>query len=68
MSAAFARRIAEIEPFLAVEVGERAGALEREGVDVVHFEFGEPDFEAPPVVRDAVERAQKDGRAPRSPG
>ena len=58
----FARRIAEIEPFLAVEVGERAGALERQGVDVVHLEFGEPDFEAPLVVREALEKAIKDGR------
>jgi aspartate/methionine/tyrosine aminotransferase len=58
----FARRIAEIEPFLAVEVGERASALERQGVDVVHLEFGEPDFEAPLVVREALEKAIKDGR------
>lgn len=62
MSVRLARRIAEIEPFLAVEVGERAGALERDGVDVVHLEFGEPDFEAPLVVREALEKAIKDGR------
>jgi len=59
----FARRVREIEPFLAVEVAERAGTLERSGVDVVHLEYGEPDFEAPPVVRDALEKALKDGRA-----
>ena len=59
----FARRMAAIEPFLAVEVAERAQALERDGADIVHLEYGEPDFEAPPVVRDALERALKDGRA-----
>jgi len=58
----FARRIREIEPFLAVEMGERAQALERSGVDVVHLEFGEPDFEEPAVIREAVEKAVKDGR------
>ena len=58
-----ARRIQEIEPFLAVEMGERAEALERAGIDVVHLEFGEPDFEAPLVVREALQRALKDGRA-----
>jgi (5-formylfuran-3-yl)methyl phosphate transaminase len=58
----FAQRIREIEPFLAVEMGERAQALERSGVDVVHLEFGEPDFEAPAVIREAVEKALKDGR------
>ncbi len=63
MTAGFARRLREIEPFLAVEVAERAGALERAGVDVVHLEYGEPDFEAPAVVRDALEKALKDGRA-----
>ena len=57
-----ARRIQEIEPFLAVEMGERAEALERGGIDVVHLEFGEPDFEAPLVVREALQRALKDGR------
>jgi aspartate/methionine/tyrosine aminotransferase len=51
-----------IEPFLAVEVGDRAQALERQGIDVVHLEFGEPDFETPSVIREAAEKALKDGR------
>jgi len=63
VSPGIARRVREIEPFLAVEVAERAGTLERAGVDIVHLEYGEPDFEAPPVVRDALEKALKDGRA-----
>ena len=58
----FAHRTRRIEPFLAVEIAERAQALERAGADVVHLEFGEPDFEAPPVVREAAEKALKDGR------
>jgi aspartate/methionine/tyrosine aminotransferase len=45
-----------------VEVFERAQALERRGIDVVHLEFGEPDFPTPPVVQDALDRAVKDGR------
>ena len=57
-----AKRAREIEPFLAVEIFQRAQALEREGIDVVHLEFGEPDFETPPVVREAAEKALKDGR------
>jgi aspartate/methionine/tyrosine aminotransferase len=57
-----AKRAREIEPFLAVEVFQRAQALEREGIDVVHLEFGEPDFETPPVIREAAEKALKDGR------
>src|SRR5216684_2845784 len=57
-----ARRTQEIEPFLAVEVFQRAQALERQGIDVIHLEFGEPDFDTPAVVREAAERALKDGR------
>ena len=57
-----ARRTQEIEPFLAVEVFQRAQALEREGADVIHLEFGEPDFDTPPVIREAAEKALKDGR------
>jgi len=57
-----ARRVQEIEPFLAVEVFERAQELERQGIDVVHLEFGEPDFETPPVIQEAAQKAIKDGR------
>jgi aspartate/methionine/tyrosine aminotransferase len=52
MTRAWAQRAASIEPFLAMEVAERAFALERAGADVIHLELGEPDFEAP---REAVE-------------
>src|SRR5439155_9987225 len=52
----------EIKPFLAVEVFERAEELERQGHDVVHLEFGEPDFETPAVIREAAIRAIRDGR------
>ncbi len=57
-----ARRAREIDPFLAVEVADRAQELERQGADVIHLEFGEPDFETPPVVREAAQKAIKDGR------
>ena len=58
----FARRIQAIEPFLAVEVAERAQELARSGADVVHLEYGEPDFEAPAVIRAALEKAVREGR------
>ncbi len=65
MSHAFAelaKRTEEITPFLAVEVFERAQELERQGHEVIHLEFGEPDFETPEVVREAAVRAIRDGR------
>ena len=57
-----AQRALAVEPFLAVEIAERAQALERGGADIVHFEFGEPDFQAPSVVLEAAQKALKDGR------
>jgi len=57
-----ARRVDEIKPFLAVEVFERAEELERQGHDVIHLEFGEPDFDTPAVIREAAIRAIRDGR------
>jgi len=59
---AIARRAQGIEPFLAVEVFERAQALERQGIDVIHLEFGEPDFETPAMIQEAAQKAIKDGR------
>jgi (5-formylfuran-3-yl)methyl phosphate transaminase len=56
-----ARRLQEIEPFLAVEVAERAEELQRQGVDVVHLGYGEPDFAPPRVVQEALERAVREG-------
>ncbi len=54
---AFARRTQEIQPFLAMEVMERAFAMEREGADVIHLEIGEPDFPAHPAATEACIRA-----------
>jgi len=52
---------AEISPFLVMEVLEEAERLQHEGVDVVHFEVGEPDFDTPEAVKDAARRALSEG-------
>jgi len=57
MPLAFARRTQRIEPFLAMEVMERAFALERAGARVLHLEIGEPDFPPPAAVSEACARA-----------
>jgi aspartate/methionine/tyrosine aminotransferase len=57
MSVRFAARAAVIEPFLAMEVLERALALERAGARVIHLEIGEPDAPPPPAAVAACARA-----------
>lgn len=51
------KRVQAIVPFLAMDVMARAKQMEREGIDIVHFEVGEPDFATPEVVKQAAVRA-----------
>jgi (5-formylfuran-3-yl)methyl phosphate transaminase len=51
----------EIQPFIVMEVLERALALEARGRSIIHLEVGEPDFETPPVIREAGIRAIREG-------
>lgn len=60
--AAVSRRARDIRPFLAMDVLERAHALEREtGVEVIHLELGEPDFDTPLPIVEAAVKALHDG-------
>ena len=49
--------LAGITPFLAMEVFAKASALEKQGRDIIHLEFGEPDFATPPVISNAAIQA-----------
>lgn len=55
------RRAREIQPFIAMDILEKAYALERAGRDIVHLEIGEPDLDMPPAAREAAERALRNG-------
>jgi aspartate/methionine/tyrosine aminotransferase len=56
-----ARRAEEIRPFIVMDVLERARALEHDGVNVIHLEVGEPDFDTPECVKEAICRALDQG-------
>jgi aspartate/methionine/tyrosine aminotransferase len=56
-----AKRTEAITPFLVMDVLERAHAMEHRGIDVVHLEVGEPDFDTPQCVNDAAWRAIQEG-------
>jgi (5-formylfuran-3-yl)methyl phosphate transaminase len=57
----FSRRAGAVTPFLAMEVLERAKALEAAGRDIVYLCVGEPDFPTPAAACDAAIRAIGDG-------
>jgi len=48
-------------PFLVMDVMERAHEMESQGIDVVHLEVGEPDFDIPTPVKEAVSKALDEG-------
>ena len=60
------QRAQRIEPFYVMEMAKSAAAIAREaaGTDrpMIYLNIGEPDFTAPPLVREAAERAIRDGR------
>lgn len=55
-------RIARLKPSLTLAVSARADKLRREGVDVVAFGVGEPDFETPAFVREAIRNQLQEGK------
>ena len=56
------KRAEEIRPFIVMDVLERAQELERQGEHVIHLEVGEPDFDTPSCIREAGERALREGK------
>ncbi len=56
-----AKRAAEMTSFIVMDVLEKAHEMERQGIDVIHLEVGEPDFDTPQCIIDAAEKALKDG-------
>jgi len=56
-----AKRAREIEPFVVMEVMERAQQLEAQGEHLIHLEVGEPDFATPACIQEAMTKAVKDG-------
>jgi len=56
-----AKRAQEIKPFIVMDVLDRARAMEHEGINIIHLEVGEPDFDTPPCVKDAACQALEEG-------
>jgi len=52
-----AERMRDIGTETAFEAAARARALEATGVEVIHLEIGEPDFDTPANIREAAKRA-----------
>jgi aspartate/methionine/tyrosine aminotransferase len=54
-------RLKDITSFIVMDVLERAHEMERQGIHIVHLEVGEPDFDTPTCVKEAMCRALEEG-------
>lgn len=54
-------RARDISPFIVMEVLEKAQEMESIGIDIIHLEVGEPDFEVPESVIIASNIAMRTG-------
>ena len=59
--ALISKRAQDIPPFVVMDVLEKAQGMERSGISVIHLEVGEPDFDVPACVTEALNRAMIDG-------
>ena len=57
ISTAQTSHLDSIGSFLAMEIFSRAQQLEAQGKEIIHLEFGEPDFPPPPEAADAVRKS-----------
>jgi aspartate/methionine/tyrosine aminotransferase len=58
----FADRVNQIQPFRVMEVLDRAAYHESQGLKVVHFEVGEPDFDTAAPIVEAGQQALQQGK------
>jgi len=61
------RRAQAVPPSATIAVTMRAKELKAQGVDVVSFGAGEPDFDTPDYIKDAAIKAMKAGRTKYTP-
>jgi len=60
-------RAQEITPFHVMDILARAKKLEAQGIDIIHMEVGEPDFDTPQPIIDAGIEALKHGQTHYTP-
>ena len=54
-------RAKDIPPFIVMDILEKAQEMERQGVDIIHLEIGEPDFDTPECIKEAGKKAIAEG-------
>ena len=50
-------QVEQMTSFIVMDVLERANELQKQGIDIIHMEVGEPDFDVPSCVAEAAKSA-----------
>ena len=58
----FANRVHRVKPSFTLEMTSRAAELRAQGVDVINFSAGQPDFNTPENIRNAAKTAMDKGQ------
>ena len=61
MSLSLSKKAASVKPSSTLAITAKAKALKAEGIDIVGFGAGEPDFNTPDNINDAAIKAIKEG-------
>ncbi len=62
-----ARRVSHIKPAPTLALSAKVNQLKAQGVDIVGFGAGEPDFDTPEFIKEACMRALKEGKTKYAP-
>lgn len=57
-----ASRVQQVPPSVTLAISAKAKAMKAEGIDVLNFSVGEPDFNTPKHIVDAAKKALDDGK------
>ncbi len=61
MSLALSKKATQVKPSSTLVITAKAKAMKAEGIDIVGFGAGEPDFDTPDNIKDAAKKALDDG-------
>ena len=61
------KRIANLKPSITLEITAKANAMKKQGIDVIGFGAGEPDFDTPEHIKEAAIKAIKEGKTKYTP-
>jgi len=62
-----ARRVSHIKPAPTLALTAKVNQLKAQGVDIIGFGAGEPDFDTPDFIKEACIKALKDGKTKYAP-